>query len=298
MTKTIDTLVEDIYAVVEDRGGWDETVTSFLTGEMHDLFVRRLQDEEQERGGTLRMSNIGSPCKRKLWYHVHRTNDGEALPPTARLKFLFGDMLEVLLLSLATAAGHRVEGMQDELQIAGVVGHRDAVIDGITVDIKSASPYSFAKFSSGSLRGDDPFGYISQLSSYVYAGREQTDTTSDPNVGAFLVINKVSGEICLDKYDFTKDLLFSREEEFEKTKTLVNSDTPPDRGFEAEPDGYKGKNGFVPNGNEKLCVNCSYCEFKELCWPGLRTFMYRRGNSYAPTFFSKIVKEPNVMEAK
>jgi hypothetical protein len=43
------------------------------------------------------------------------------------------------------------------------------VIDGVTVDVKSASKYGFEKFLKHNLREDDPFGYISQLSSYVYA---------------------------------------------------------------------------------------------------------------------------------
>jgi hypothetical protein len=81
----------------------------------------------------------------------------------------------------------------------------DAVIDGVTIDVKTASPYSFNKFKEGNLRNEDPFGYISQLSSYVYAARDD-DVVTDKKRGAFLVINKVSGEMVLDVYDLTEEL--------------------------------------------------------------------------------------------
>ena len=81
-------------------------------------------------------------------------------------------MIEELALTVAMAAGHDVKGQQGKLNVHGIKGHRDAVIDGMTVDVKSASPYAFKKFKDGTLRDDDPFGYISQLSSYVYAGKD------------------------------------------------------------------------------------------------------------------------------
>lgn len=294
MTKTISTLVQDMYKVLEDTGGWDAAISRFMSDEMHDLLQRRFDSEAEEREPTLRMSNLGTPCKRKLWYSIHNANEGEPLPPQARLKFLYGDILEILLLSLAKAAGHKVEGCQDTLQIDGIVGHRDAVIDGITVDVKSASPRSFEKFKSGSLRSNDPFGYVSQLSSYVYAGRD-SDVESHPTLGAFLVVDKVSGELCLDLYDFSAEIETKLEEVHSLKETVNNADVIPDRAFEEEDDGYYNskKKQFVANGNKKLGLNCSYCEFKKQCWPGLRTFIYGNG---APKFMTKVVKTPNVME--
>ena len=61
---------------------------------------------------------------------------------------MFGDILEELLLFLAKEAGHTVTGQQDTLSISGVNGHRDAIIDGRLVDVKSASSYSFRKFKN------------------------------------------------------------------------------------------------------------------------------------------------------
>lgn len=298
MTKTIHTLVDDMYAVVNGAGGWDGAITEYLSDEIKELAQRRFEDggeASRERPPTLRMSNLGVPCERKLWYGINRADVGEGFSPATLIKFFYGDLIEVLLIALAKAAGHKVEGEQDELEIEGIVGHRDCVIDGVTIDVKSAAPRSFQKFKNGGLRQDDAFGYISQLSSYVFAGREHT-VASDPTLGGFLVADKVSGELHLDLHDFSADIEGKREE-VKRLKAMANdADTLPDRGFEAEASGYKKKGVLVPNGNYQLGLNCSYCDKKHECWPDLRTFMYKRGTGYGPTYFTHIAKEPNVME--
>lgn len=278
----IDTLVEDIYNVIEGNGGWDETVSSYFKESVSDVVDTRLQAQEQERG-TLRMSNLGTPCTRKLWYSVNTPDEAEALRPDTRLKFLYGDILESLLLSLAKASGHDVIGEQDELHISGIRGHRDAVIDGITIDVKSASGYGFQKFENGNLRNDDPFGYISQLSSYVFAGHQADPERVHPSLGAFLVVDKQSGKLCLDMYDLSEEVA-KKEREVEYLKDVVASDSPPERSFDDVPDGGSG--------NRKLGTVCSYCGFKASCWPNARTFLYSNG----PRFLTTVKRLPNVPE--
>lgn len=278
----INSLVKDIYDVVEQKGGWDATVTEFFAEGMGDVARARLEGEREERRGTLRLSGMGTPCERKLWYEVNDPTGGETLSAATYLKFLYGDILEHLLISLAIAAGHDVQGCQDTLHVAGIKGHRDCVIDGITVDVKSASPYSFKKFEAGGLRDDDPFGYISQLSSYVYAGRDH-EVPSHPTLGAFLVIDKVNGKICLDMYDFGYEIE-SKEEDFERLKGLVAEPEMPPRGFDPVPEGKSG--------NMKLGINCSYCSRKEGCWPEMRTFLSSRG----PLFLVDVQREPRMKE--
>jgi hypothetical protein len=167
--------------------------------------------------------------------------------------------------------------------VDGIVGHRDCVIDGITVDIKSASGRSFDKFAEGRLREDDPFGYISQLSSYVYAGRF-SEVPSHPTIGAFLVVNKENGDLVLDVYDF-KSELESKGAEIENIKQMASASQPPSRSFAPVPDGTSG--------NMKLGVNCSYCDFKKTCWPEVRTFLYANG----PRFLVSVKNTPKVPEA-
>jgi hypothetical protein len=145
LIKTIDTLVDDIYALLDP-----EQPTEFNPENVKD-FGHRLADHihnrlSESRGHpTLRLSNIGTECWRKLWYSINTPERAEPLSPAARFKFLFGDILEELLLFLGKEAGHTVEGCQDELEINGLKGHRDSIIDGRLVDCKSASTFSFKK---------------------------------------------------------------------------------------------------------------------------------------------------------
>jgi len=291
MEKSIDTLAEDIEHVILTGEGWTDEYEEKVGQDVSVLLSQRLQSNQDDRG-TLRMSAMGTPCVRKLWYQKHCPTEREVLPANAKLKFLYGDVWEILLLYLAKAAGHDVRGCQDGLEICGIKGHRDAVIDGVTVDVKSASPYSFAKFKSGLQASEDSFGYLSQLSSYVKAGHAK-DKSVHPTVGAFLVVEKVTGSLCLDVHSFGQTLA-EIEQDFSITKRLVNSDITPVRGFDAVPDGYKNpKKGFVANGNMVLGVQCSYCNMKKKCWPELRTFIY--GNK-KPKFFTRVVKKPNIPE--
>ena len=282
--KSIDTLVEDIYEVL-DKGVITNGGYGNFGREMSDLLTRRLAVEEVERTAHLRLSNVGTPCSRQLWYKVNTPDDGEALLPHTRLKFLYGDILECLLLELAKLAGHSVEGEQDEVQVNGVVGHRDCVIDGVLVDVKSASDYSFKKFEGHLEDEDDAFGYLTQLGSYLLASREAGDPlVSDYNRAAFLVINKVTGKLCLDVHEFSEEDLAHISSTIIGRVREVNDLVTPDRGFEPV---LEGKSG-----NEKLGVNCSYCAFKDKCWPDLRTFLYSNG----PMFLTKVERLPQVYE--
>ena len=234
------------------------------------------------REPTLRMSSIGQPCERKLYYEINESDKAEPLRAETYLKFLFGDLTEELILFLAQLAGHSVEGRQDEQEIEGIKGHWDAVVDGRIVDVKSASTFSFKKFASGNLKDDDPFGYILQIQSYLYAGQENPIVT-DKERASFLVFDKSLGHLCLDTHE--KDST-NWSELYNHKKKVVSSETPPERAFEDEP--------FQKSGNRKLGVNCSYCSFSKTCWPDTRTFLY----SFGPVTLTKTVVEPNVPELK
>ncbi len=286
LTKTIDTLVADIYKTLEEGVGYDEDYREY--GAEHAFVLKqRLAPHGGDRPRGLRLSSIGKPCVRQLWYGLHAHLHREPLRPATRLKFLYGDLIETLLLELARASGHMVEGEQDEILVNGIKGHRDCIIDGMLVDVKSASPYSFAKFKNGLRSEDDAFGYLTQLGSYLLGSRDDPRVTYK-NEAAFLVIDKVSGALCLDRHTFTEedyvqlsDTITTRREELAQGASL------PERGFVSAPEG-KG-------GNRKLCVNCSYCDFKTHCWPEMRTFMYAGGK---PVFLTHVEKVPNVPEVR
>ena len=281
MSKTLDTIVEDIYGVIQGKGGWDATITEFLSTSIANVAEARFSQAQVPRD-YLSLSGIGTPCDRKLWYKINQTESSEPLSPEALGTFFYGDLIEALVLSLARAAGHTVEGMQDRVSVFGISGQRDAVIDGVTVDVKSASKYGFEKFRSHNLRDDDPFGYISQLSSYVYAGKDDP-LVKNKKEGAFLVVQKDRFKLCLDRYDFT-DELDGKEEEIKRVKEMVSGGIPEDR-LQPVPQSKT-------SANTQLSTTCGYCDFRKVCWPEARTFLYSTG----PVFLVDVVNEPRVTE--
>lgn len=280
MTKTIDTLVEDIYKVVQGKGGWDRTVSDFFSSRVGDMMVERLGGEGKEYVPSVRMSNVGKPCSRQLYYDVNNpVSQLKELSGDTHLKFIFGDIIEELIIALVIAAGHTVEGEQDLMELGGIKGHRDCVIDGVLVDIKSASPYAFKhKFVNKGLQFEDDFGYLTQLASYLKAS-EKDPLVKNKEEAAFLVMNKVTGELHLDVHylvkqrDSAEKLITTRLKE-------VNSPKPPLRGFSDKAEGSSG--------NRVIDKGCTFCVHKAQCWPGLRTFQYSTG----PKHFTKVVKRP------
>lgn len=278
--KDISTLVGDIYTLV-DKGGdiSDDLVDSFAKS-LADIVKSRMKERQQ--GSYLRPSNIGERCDRKLWYSVNHPGLAEPLSPETKLKFLIGDIHEAVLLFLAEASGHTVEGQQDVVSIGPVAGSRDAVIDGVLLDVKSASSRSFDKFVAGLTPGTDAFGYLKQLNFYLEASQDDPVVT-DKDTAAFLASDKTLGKITLDVHkragiDFGKLI--------ETKLGMLASPTLPAKGYFPEP--------FGESGNEKLGVECSYCAFKRSCYPNLRTFIY----SYGPVFLTSVKREPKVPEVK
>lgn len=280
MAKTIDTLPADIYAL------FDPTVEHIVNDEyieefgenVKNLLRERLKGRNDRRGFSLRFSNLGKQ-DRQIWYESREEVEGEGFVPKTYFKFLYGDLLEALILFLAKEAGHDVKDEQREIELDGVLGHIDAIIDGTVVDVKSASPYSYKKFKDQTVVENDPFGYIAQLSGY-------NNVLNPDEPPAFLAFDKVHGDICISEIStsITKD--HPPGERIAELREIIASDTPPERCYDAIPDGKSG--------NMKLDVGCSYCKYKNTCWPGLRTFLYSSG----PRYLTKVVKEPDVYEVE
>lgn len=266
--KTLDTLVDDIYGVFETRNEILPEETKALGED-----VARVVSEQfgSERGPYLRLSNLGSPCRRKLWYLINTPELGEKLSGATRLKFLIGHITEAVVFWLARIAGHNVTRQQEEVVVNGVKGHIDGLIDGELVDCKSASPYSFKKFEEGLNADTDSFGYLTQLGAYATALGLRTKN--------FLAIEKVLGKLHLDRHDEPKSLS-DYETIVDEVRSALDKNEPPARGFEDEPDGASG--------NRKLGTVCSYCDFKTRCWPGLSVYHYAAG----PRFLTKVAREP------
>ena len=246
---TIDTLVKDMEDTILGLKGWDHIVGLKMGDSIAKTAFQRFSEPQKPRK-YLSFSSIGSPCQRKLWYKINDTEAAKPLSAADLLKFFYGDMIEELVLSIVKVSGHEVTGEQDRMYIGSMAGHRDAVIDGMTVDVNAAK--------------DDPL-------------------VTNKTHGAFLVVDKVNGTICLDVYDFSKELE-QKEKEIKTAKKMVKGKIP-DRPFKPVPVSESSP-------NTKLPKTCTFCDFKKKCWPEARKFVYSNYDSY----LIDVVKKPNVPE--
>ena len=280
--KKIDTLVEDINKLFTSE---DPPIPEKEVDALIDTFAVSIKEhlktflyEQPRRNSNLRLSVIGRP-DRQLWYDINQPNE-KPLSSSLRIKFLYGYLLEELLILLSSASGHKVTHQQREVTVAGIKGHQDCMIDDFLIDCKSASWRSFQKFKNNTLSEDDPFGYIAQMSAYAEA--------NGVDEGGFLVIDKQSGELCLSKVNSLE--MINATKRITHLKKIVKDKTAPSKCFDDLPEGKSG--------NRKLDMRCVFCSHKSKCWSdandgkGLRIFQYERGKKY----LTQVKREPNVTE--
>jgi len=267
--KELSTLVEDVYSTVTSLTDGGEIPDILLNelGETIKQTIKTWATPQNRNKFTLRMSNIGKPA-RQLYYSKQQTQEVKH-PPETQIKFLYGHLLEDILIFFVKLSGHKVTDEQKEVTVSGVKGHMDCKIDGEVIDVKTASSFGFKKFKNKTLRDNDPFGYLSQL-----AGYEGAEGTTN---GGFLAMNKESGELALlqpeelDKPNIKN--LISR-----LVEVLDSSDKPPEKCYAPVASGVKG--------NMKLPFGCVYCSHKIKCnqdtndGEGLRMFKYAKGIEY------------------
>ena len=276
MTKNIDTLIPDIYNMLEqgvdtDNAEMDKFLDDFAS-QVREAASIILQEGKREGKTNLRLSQIGKP-DRQIWYGVKGV-EGQPLSGQTRIKFLMGHLLAAVLIMLTKAAGHSVEAEQEEVTVEGVLGHQDCIIDGVLTDIKSASSFAFKKFRDNKLAEDDPFGYIAQISAYA--------TRRGDKEAAFFAIDKNSGELAITK---VHDLeMIDANARVNYLKGIIDTDTPPPRCYNDVPDGKSG--------NRKLTTVCTYCGYKTRCWDNLRAFKYSNG----VRILTHVAKTPDVEE--
>jgi hypothetical protein len=282
--KPLKSVVPDIYKMLESvsqgeplpitEEALDKTMASMKEAIMHWATPRK-----RDTDFTLRMSNVGKP-QRQLWFEKRDEDVNSEIDGPTQIKFLYGHILEEIVLMLVRMAGHEVTDEQKEVTVNGIVGHMDCKINGQVVDVKSASRFAFQKFKNGTLNSDDPFGYLGQLAGYEKA--EGTDG------GGFLVINKENGELCMfEPDDLDKPNIDTT---INTLRDNLKLDKPPELCYTPLPDGKKG--------NMRLPKGCSWCKYKHECHKdandgaGLRTFKYSTGYAY----LTKVVAEPKVEE--
>lgn len=276
MAKDLSTLVTDIYDLFDPNVGHtpnEENLDAFCEN-LKDLLKVRLS-QRSGVGDVIRFSSLGKK-DRQLWYDAQGF-EKEELTAKTYFKFLYGDVIEQLVLFLCKEAGHEVTHEQEEIEVDGVKGHIDAIIDGVVVDVKSASPYAYKKFKEGTLFESDAFGYIPQISGY-------SEVLTPGKGGAFLAFDKVHGDICLLNVGGSIAADFTPRPRIAHLKKMVQQPVPPERCYSDVEDGKSG--------NRKLGTECGYCGHKNRCWPGLRGFAY----AGAPRYLTRVVKVPDVPE--
>jgi len=280
--KHIDTIATDIKTLV---AGISNGKPANVTEENMDRFLLNIKEAfnswnnpVREKDGKLRMSVLGKP-PRQLWYDRFSPKKTKSYDASLNIKFLYGHILEHLLLYLAELTGHKIGDQQKKVEIDNIKGHIDATVDGEVCDVKSASSFSFKKFKTGELVGDDPFGYHAQLSGY--------ETGMGTNGGGFLVMDKSSGDVCFYKPD---ELAKPNATTLIKTlQDTLKSKIPPEKCYQLSE---------TKGGNKSLPIGCQFCTHKWECYKdandgkGLRVFKY--SNKYV--YLAEVSRQPNVEE--
>jgi len=287
MTKTIDTLVPDIYKLMKDRNsGKDVDVEAEIDkfGEaMKDLMRKEFLPGSPRDGRKIRLSAVGrNDLVQWFSYNGYR---GERIKPHTLIKFMYGHLIEEMLLFFVRLTGHEVTDEQKQVSVGGVTGHMDCKIDGVVTDVKSTTKYGLMKFEDGTLAERDDFGYVDQLKAYAHAEGDRK--------WAWLAMDRDSGKLSVLEYDLDnknhpmyKHYSGDIEERIAHVKKLVEQADRPSRCYSPVEDGKSG--------NLKLGTTCSYCQYKKICYPEVRAFLTGSG----PKFLTTVVNVPKNRQGK
>jgi hypothetical protein len=252
--KSIYQLIPDMQDYISKNENWYEQTLSLNM----DLRQSRPDINKDPRRG-LRLSGLGDKCPKALWYSIHHPERAEPLPPHAIFKYKYGLIIEDMALALARLAGHSVTGEQDAVAVDGVLGHRDAVVDGCVLDVKSCNSFAFDKYKNRQVE-EDIFlsGNLLQLDGYILGSR------SDPLVtvkdkGYILAIDKTLGHMVLYEHELREQQITDRIEYY---KSIVSLPSAPGCQCNAVRDRASGR--------LRLDTKASYSDYKSICFPHLR----------------------------
>ena len=227
-----------------------------------DSFRKQFTDQRNKKFG-LRASNIGRPlCQLQM---EKKGVKGEGQPYNAKMRNLFGDIIEQMAIIVMKAAGVEIEAEQKKIKYSinkgtNINGALDVEIGGKVWDIKSASPWSFTnKFGENgsfhTVATDDVFGYTTQ--GYVYA------EGADKPFGGWIVINKSTGEWTLTETPMADDEYKEKAlDTVKKNASALKRNKKFERCYEDEEDYFRKQK----TGNRVLNNTCSFCPYKFPCW--------------------------------
>ena len=237
----------------------DELIEEFGNA-CKDAFKKQFTEKRQKEF-KYRMSNIGKPlCQLQM---EKNGAEAEPMPYNAKMRNLFGDLIEASAITIMKASGIEVKDVQKKVKHkfknSEISGTMDVKINNKIWDIKSASPYSFTnKFGESggfdALKQDDAFGYIAQ--GYMYGEADKTE------FGGWIVINKSTGEWCTTEVPPEDS---SKKETIKKVESNIDkleSDSSFKKCFSDVEEFFYKK----PTGNRVLGISCSFCPYKRPCW--------------------------------
>ena len=225
----------------------------------------------------VRMSNIGRPlCQLQM---EARGETAERMPYNHVIRMLLGDATEAIMTVVLKAAGVNITGSKERAQLIfgdydPVDGEDDIEIEGAVWDIKSTSPWAFDnKWAGGyrSVREHDDFGYVGQLVGYA-RGRNK-------KAGGWFVVNKSTGEIKVVPVEFRpgeEDVVLK---EMAATVAAMGDSIPFQRQFEPIKETFRKKE----TGNMILPMTCSFCQYKQKCWPDAQRLPRAGSKAKEPT---------------
>ena len=235
------------------------------------------QTTPREKEPRIRMSNVGRlPCQ--LQQEIQLKSPRERMPYNHWIRMMIGDCVEILVRLALEKTEVNVTSDGDDVKLdvsdTTIKGTSDIDIDGAVYDIKSCSQYAFRnKWSGGfqALYKADDFGYVGQL--YGYADAQ------DKKAGGWIVVDKSSGEIKIVEVDASKEQEAFIRQHREHVVDLVSNNRPFQRCFEEEEETFFRKK----TGGKILNKSCSWCSFKQTCWPEAE---------YLPSRHSKAQSKP------
>ena len=237
----------------------DKLIEEF--GEACKTAIKKQFTDKRPNKFKLRASNVGRPlCQLQMEKNGAK---GESQPYSAKMRNLFGDLIEATAVLILKSSGVEVTNEQKSVRYnmsdgTHIDGTFDVEIDNKIWDIKSASPFAFEhKFKNGfnALTKGDTFGYVEQ--GYVYSEAEKK------KFGGWIAINKSTGEWAVTETPLADDEY--KDEALKKVKKnteAIKKNLPFKRCFSDTEEMYRRK----PTGNRVLGFECSYCPFKKECW--------------------------------
>ena len=235
--------------------------------------------EERETKFKPRMSSIGKPlCQLQMEKNGAET---EIPPYNAKMRFIFGDLIEALAVAILKSSGIKIDGLQKKVTHTfgknKINGTYDVKIMDRVWDIKSASPYSFKyKFLEGfdAIEKDDTFGYVSQ--GYLYSEAEGVD------FGGWIAIDKSSGEWAIVETPIN-DRGYSKKalEQAKNNLKALNDDVPFKRQYKDIEEKFNGK----LTGNRVLGMECTFCPYKKACWGDIQYLPQQQSKAMSPKHF-------------